>query len=1243
MRPTRTAISRLLLIGLLPLSGCGAGLITGVAVSNSDDPVARVPELSVSPVLPLVPPAGTVRTVVVANAQITATPPRLRVRLEGAGVGQDQLSPMPSSQGGSTLITFTLDTAAIAAAAGDPTAANVNAQLSVFVDDQAVAPAVPVTLARQPRAELVLEPAKQELFLSPLGERVLIRVHGLLSTQVAGLEVLVTTPDPSTTGPPQPTITRLASDVRFEPAGGGAPVISAFVPGNSFPVRAVLVVRDVEAGQSTPVENAYYEPNIAIALPRQGPTTGGSLVTLIGTALVPLDFSQGTPTPAWDDVELSFEKGDPDQAGPLRGRITTLAPQDFRTAESGSDRLVFTMPPSPDGRPGQVDIVLRVTLGSVVAEVTASGYFLFSNPDPFFGPRGTVLERLPVTVAPIALDGAPSTGDAPDFVALTDPGGVGFLQLLLAQENGMFQRFAAPRQIGDHEVPAERLPRDLCIGDFDGDLIPDVYIANEGAATAVHHVVLGQRRPKPPLGAVWPIDADPGTWKCRTAFFDGDSFPDVLLVPGPNAPPGLQPQVRLARPVDIGHPAFTSSIVVPLQRFRYEAVEVADLNDDGKVDIAVVSGGTELVLQVAWGRGDGTFDVFGQALAFGAPPAATAHALEVTPFLIGGTYLPHPDSVAVGLHACRDGPLQSLGLVLSGVAPSVSLETRPTVTVFRQPTEHTFVSPLASETTSLLIEPIGLSLVADLDVDGKVEMVVAMRDDPLLVSLGLLQFRNGGFTPISIVAIGAESPRKIRALVFDRAFPATQLSPEKKAVFIVHETEIDASTERRLSTLLVQRVPELQQPRLLPPDAGNSVGFGIQNLVGGNFHDVSVAGGGAVRDLALVQQEPDEIVLVKNDGFGGFPELSNRLAFPGLLPHSLTLLPSPSPQVDRLLFCGSDSRLGVWQRDDVALRNEAIPTMYQQVDALSEPLVTGTPLSDGTRMQVGDVDGDGIPDLVVLLSFAQPTSGETARLALLRGKPGYAPGEFPFLLPTTLTPVHSNASSITLGDFTNAGLGQPKRLELAVAVPVGTSPGAPDGDHIRFYRYVAGAMPAGDRFEASARPDGPQVLLAGSAPTQVVAGDFDRDGLVDLLVACKDDSTLRLFRNTAAVTSSPGHVAVGAFHEGLTSPRPLAPGAPTVLRLSDVNGDGSVDCVVWVESTSGSVRSTTVASYLSSGAGEFVGPRFASPTRIGNRDAVLSGDLGDWNRDDLPDLLLGWNTSTVTNDINLRVMFGGTR
>jgi len=235
--------------------------------------------------------------------------------------------------------------------------------------------------------------------------------------------------------------------------------------------------------------------------------------------------------------------------------------------------------------------------------------------------------------------------------------------------------------------------------------------------------------------------------------------------------------------------------------------------------------------------------------------------------------------------------------------------------------------------------------------------------------------------------------------------------------------------------------------------------------------------------------------------------------------------------------------------------------------------------------------------------------------------------------------VHGRASAIELGDFTRAPSGQVRQLELAVAVPQGAT--GVDGDHVRFFRYQAGETPADDRLVPAAASGGPQVLLAGSQPTQLAAADFDRDGSVDLLVACQGDSTVRLFRNAAPVTTSPT-VAIGSFSEALSSPWLLAAGAPTMLRLSDVNGDGNLDAVAFTESSVAAIKSTTVGIYLSSGAATFDGPRNVSPTRVGNRNARLSGDLGDWNRDGLTELFLGWDTSTP-GDINLRVLFGGTR
>ena len=85
---------------------------------------------------------------------------------------------------------------------------------------------------------------------------------------------------------------------------------------------------------------------------------------------------------------------------------------------------------------------------------------------------------------------------------------------------------------------------------------------------------------------------------------------------------------------------------------------------------------------------------------------------------------------------------------------------------------------------------------------------------------------------------------------------------------------------------------------------------------------------------------------------------------------------------------------------------------------------------------------------------------------------------------------------------------------------------------------------------------GPERLLAGSQPARVAANDFDGDGVSDLIVACKGDRSLRLFRNTDAPGEPSNHVNVGAFQEALGSPWQLGVGYPTVMKLSDVNGDG---------------------------------------------------------------------------------------
>src|SRR5690606_13241789 len=96
-------------------------------------------------------------------------------------------------------------------------------------------------------------------------------------------------------------------------------------------------------------------------------------------------------------------------------------------------------------------------------------------------------------------------------------------------------------------------------------------------------------------------------------------------------------------------------------------------------------------------------------------------------------------------------------------------------------------------------------------------------------------------------AVGTEVPVQVSSLAFATAFPAAQSSGEKKALFVVHEVDVDGFRERRLSTRLVQVVEN--KPGLLPPDAGGNVSVIIDGLVSGNFSQLNLPAEGGVRDL----------------------------------------------------------------------------------------------------------------------------------------------------------------------------------------------------------------------------------------------------------------------------------------------------------------------------------------------------------------------------------------------------------
>jgi hypothetical protein len=618
-------------------------------------------------------------------------------------------------------------------------------------------------------------------------------------------------------------------------------------------------------------------------------------------------------------------------------------------------------------------------------------------------------------------------------------------------------------------------------------------------------------------------------------------------------------------------------------------------------------------LDIAFGNGDGTFVAPTQTIDLAVPG-----------------YTPDAAAAAVGVHACGSGPQFALAVVLAGLE-NISA-TPPVVAVLQQPTPRTFAQPQPADVLVVGSGSIGTSLAADLRGDGTVDLVLGATSTP---SIGVLAWTGSNFQSSQLLL----DPEllNIRSLHFGTAFPPDPVSGARgaSAVYVVHESVIDGVNETRLSTLLA-----IAQPALLPPSAGGSINRGVSGIAGGDFLAPATLSSRSPRDIALATDQ--DLRLLVNDGFGGFFSVGPDLVLGGIVPATLALaqITAAAPRGDALAVCTVDGHVVVWQPQEVAPQVVSV-TDDLRLLAPAGPLRTAA-VASSSRLRSADVDGDGIQDLVVLLTFDLPAPGEgDGLLVVLRGRSSFAAGELPYLAPTVATPVHGRAADFALGDFAPDGSTAPVILELALTVPAAGVAGGSDGNDVRFYRYDAGASLGAQRFVRSVVPGGPQVLLAGNAPTLVAAADFDHNGTVDLLVAVGGDATLRLFLNDGTPASMAGEVNLAAFHESLASPLPLSPGRPLSLLLGDINGDGAVDALCVTEST-GPTMSTSVAFYLNSGTGVFADPSFVSPTRLGSGIGALVLDLGDYNGDGVPDLAVGLNV-TNPSERNVRVLFGGSR
>jgi hypothetical protein len=231
--------------------------------------------------------------------------------------------------------------------------------------------------------------------------------------------------------------------------------------------------------------------------------------------------------------------------------------------------------------------------------------------------------------------------------------------------------------------------------------------------------------------------------------------------------------------------------------------------------------------------------------------------------------------------------------------------------------------------------------------------------------------------------------------------------------------------------------------------------------------------------------------------------------------------------------------------------------------AQSPITVGGGPIS----VAVGDLNGDGIPDLAV----ANNAGGGTVTILLGNGN-----GTFTQAANSPVT-VGIAPISVAVGDFNRDGI-----PDLAVANQTSQTVTILLGNGNGTFTQAANS-PA-----------------TGGDPYSVAVGDFNEDGIPDLAVANMADGTVTILLG----------IGDGTFTQAANSP--VAVGErPSSVTVGDFNEDGVPDLAI-ANSGAG-----TVTILLGNGDGKFT-QAAKSPVTVGS--APFSVVVGDFNEDGIPDL-----------------------
>ena len=674
----------------------------------------------------------------------------------------------------------------------------------------------------------------------------------------------------------------------------------------------------------------------------------------------------------------------------------------------------------------------------------------------------------------------------------------------------------APAFAAQRSFATGTYPMSVAVADLSGDGKPDLIVANYSSSSI--SVLTDNTTP----GATTPSFIGPKTFAAGAA-------PQSVTVADLNGDGKLD--LAMANPADntvsvlLNTSAFFTMSFAAAQTFAVgpypNFIATADVNADGKPDLIVTNGG------------DGTVSVLLDTTARGATTASftgqQTFATGPSPHWIAATDLDgdgRPDLAVANFDS------NSVSVLLNTTAAGAA-----TPTFAAQESFATGASPVADAT-------------ADVNGDGKRDLLVVNDDGTISVLLNAIapgdtvpsfapqQEFATGINPTSIVAADFNGDGKPDVAVVN--FTSTTIS------MLRNTTAPGAATP---SFAAQQTFATGAQPYSIA--AADVSGDGKIDLFVTNLVDNSVSvllnstsAPGAAPDFGTQQvfatgSVPNSVTTADING-DGKPDLvaANRGGVSVMLNISVPGAATPSFASQEVFAAGGlpqfvaaadingdgkpDLIVANYDNDNVSvLLDTTPPGANTPTFAVQKTFATG---ASPASVAATDIDGDGKPDLVVSNVF-----GDSVSVLRNTTTPGAATPDF---AAQQTFAVGSRPCSIATSDINGDG-----KPDLIVANAFS------DNVSVLSNTTAPGGAPS---FAAQ------RTYAVGQFPTAVAVADINGDGKSDLIVANKLDNTLSVLRNTTSL-GTPNFAAQQTFSAG---------NFPISITTADLWGDGKPDVIV---------------------------------------------------------------------------------